>query len=184
MEQSALAEAIHDFLERQHPEHDVEIREGEIVVVSPHDLVSSNIVLRLGGRLSRFVEAHALGYVFDSNGGFRYADGDLMAPDITYISRSRLPSVPRAFATDAIPELVVEVQSSTQNGRAVRRKLETLLDKGSTVGLYVDPGARRVEIHRAHRPPVVLAGDDVLELPDVLPGLRIPLPEIWPPSYD
>ena len=178
-----LEDAVRTYLQEQHPAHDVEIRNGELVVVSPHDLVSSRVVIRLSRLLEEFVDEHALGHVFDSNGGFRYADGDLMAPDISYISRARLPRVPRSFA-EATPELVIEIQSSTQRPAAVRAKLRLLLEKGSTVGLYIDPGTHRIEIHRVGNDIVVLGDADLLEIPDVLPGLRVRIAAIWPPDYD
>lgn len=178
-----LENALRTYLQEQHPAHDVEIRNGELVVVSPHDLVSSTIVMRLGRSIAQFVDDRALGHVFESNGGFRYADGDLLAPDISYISRARLPRVPRTFA-EATPELVVEIQSSTQRAAAVRAKLALLLEKGSTVGLYVDPGTHRIEVHRRGADVVVLGDADTLEIPDVLPGLLVRVCDIWPPDYD
>jgi Uma2 family endonuclease len=179
MVETGLEETLREFFSRQHSGHDVEVRNGEIVVVSPHDLISSSVVLNFGGVLNSWVRQRRLGHVFESNGGFRYDDGDLMAPDISYISRERLPEVPRSFA-NATPELVVEVQSSTQRASAVRAKLALLLAKGSTVGVYVDPGTRRVEIHRRDADPEIYADGDTFELPDILPGLRIEVTSIWP----
>lgn len=180
---SDLEEAIRHFLSSQHPAHDVEVRNGEIVVVSPHDLLSSSVVVCLTSLLSRFVDSHQLGHVFESNGGFRYGDGDMIAPDVSYISRERLPKVPRTFAR-AVPELVVEVQSSTQRAKALRVKLALLLEKGSTVGVFVDPGMHIVEIHRNGADPVMLGDGDIIEFPDILPGLRIAVADLWPPEYD
>lgn len=178
-----LEEAIREFLSSQHPAHDVEVRNGEIVVVSPHDLLSSSVVLRFARRLMTFVEENKLGHVFESNGGFRYIDGDMMAPDVSYISRKRLPRVPRSFA-DAVPELVVEIQSSTQRPDALRAKLALLLEKGSAVGVFIDPGKHLVEIHRRDAEPIVLGDGGVIELPDILPGLFIAVADLWPPAYD
>src|SRR5450432_492424 len=154
---TALENVLREFLNGQHSGHDVEIRNGEIIVVSPHDLISSSVVLNLGGILNAWVREHGLGHAFESNGGFRYEDGDMMAPDISYVSIERLPHVPRSFAT-VVPELVVEVQSSTQRASATRAKLLLLLEKGSTAGIYVDPGSHRVEIHRRDAP-VEIYGD-------------------------
>lgn len=182
MLEPGLEDALRAFLDSQHPARDVEIRNGEIVVVSPHDLLSSNVVVRLVSIVSRFVDERKLGHVFESNGGFRYDDGDMMAPDVSYISRERLPAVPRSFA-NAVPELVIEVESSTQRPNAIRAKLALLLEKGSSVGLYVDPGTHRVEIHRIDELPIICGDGDAIELPDILPGLRIEVTALWPASY-
>jgi Uma2 family endonuclease len=179
MVDSALEDMLREFLNGQHSGHDIEIRNGEIIVVALHDLTSASVVLNLGGILNNWVRAHRLGHAFDSNGGFRYDDGDLMAPDISYISNERLPHVPRSFA-NAIPELVVEIQSSTQRTSVTRAKLKLLLKKGSTAGIYVDPGTHRVEIHRRDQPVEVYLDGETFELPDILPGLCIDVTDLWP----
>ncbi|MDQ6942202.1 MAG: Uma2 family endonuclease [Candidatus Eremiobacteraeota bacterium] len=172
-------EGVRKVIQRTYPAYDVEIREGEYHIVAPHDMVSSNIVMRLGRRLGAWVESQNLGNVFDSNGGLVFPDGDKMAPDLTYVSRERLPVIPRSFA-HVVPELVVEVRSSRQTERATRRKLETLLDKGVDVGIYIDPSSRVVEIHRAGRAPLNVAPGDRFELPDILPGFSVSVDEFWP----
>jgi Uma2 family endonuclease len=179
MADSALEDMLREFLTGQHSGHDVEIRNGEIVVVSPHDLVSSSVVVNLASELNAWVRTHNLGHVFESNGGFRYDDGDLMAPDVSYISRERLPHVPRSFAK-AVPELVIEVQSSTQRASATRAKLQLLLQKGSTVAIYIDPGSHHVEIFRDGAAPEVYTDGQSFELADILPGLRISVASLWP----
>jgi Uma2 family endonuclease len=108
-----------------------------------------------------------------------FPDGDIRAPDLSFVSRERLPSVPRSFAR-AIPELVIEVRSSTQSERSVRNQLASLLAKGCTVGVYVDPGQRRVEVHRPGAEPSVLAEGAAFEVPDLLPGFGFPIGELWP----
>jgi len=179
MNEATLEDTLREFFSQQHSDYDVEVRNGEIVVVSPHDLISSSVVVNLVSLLSAWVRPRRLGHVFESNGGFRYDDGDMMAPDVSYISRERLPHVPRSFA-NAVPELVVEIQSSTQRASATRAKLRLLLEKGSTVAMYVDPGKHCVEIYRLECNVESYNNGDTFELPDILPGLRIDVIALWP----
>ena len=172
-------DALRRVIQRTYPAYDLEIRDGEYVVVAPHDAVSSNVVIRLGGLLDAFVRTNKLGHVFDSNGGFRYPDGDKLAPDVAYVSRERLPVLPRTFAR-VIPELVVEIRSGAQTQRATRNKLASLLAKGSSVGLYIDPGRHVVEVHRPDAEPLVLGDGDRVEIPDLLPGFGFAVAELWP----
>jgi Uma2 family endonuclease len=172
-------EGVRKVIQRTYPASDVEIREGEYHIVSPHDMISSNVVMRLGWLLGAWNASSKLGNLFDSNGGLVFPDGDKTAPDLTYVSRERLPVIPRSFA-HVIPELVVEVRSSRQMERATRRKLETLMAKGVDVGVYIDPGPRVVEIHRPGQAPVSLAPGDRFELPDILPGFSVVVDELWP----
>ena len=167
------------IIQRKYPSYDLEIRGGEYVIVSPHDLMSANVAIRIGELFNQWVRPRKLGHCFDSNGGFKFPDGDMMAPDFTYVSRERLPVVPRSFAA-VVPELVVEVRSSSQIKAATRNKLASLVAKGADVGVYVDPLHRVVEIHRAGAEPIILGDGDRFEVPDVLPGFGFVVDELWP----
>ena len=172
---------------RHHPDIELEIRDGEYVVVVPHDPVSANIVIRLGELLNAWVRPRGLGYVLDSNGAFVFPDGDRRSPDVSFVSKARVPSLPRTPQIAAIPELVAEVRSCRQTERAVRNQVESLVEKGCSVGLLVDPDRRCVEVYRALRRPqgddggvVVLNDGDELTVPEVLPGFSVRVEDIWP----
>ena len=77
-------EGLREVIQRTYPDCDVEIQDGEYVVVSPHDLLSSSVVVRLVGLLDAWVRPRKLGYVFESNGGFEFPDGDKRAPDVSF----------------------------------------------------------------------------------------------------
>ncbi len=168
-----------DAIQRTYPAYDLEIRNGEYVVVAPHDFTSATLVIEIATRLRNWVGETKRGRLFDSNGGVLFADGDLMAPDVTYVSRERLPSVPRSFAR-VVPELVFEIRSGRQSERACRAKLQMLLSHGIDVVVFVDPGKRVWEIHRANTVPIILLDGDRFELPDILPGFSAVVDELWP----
>lgn len=172
-------ETLREFLSEKHPAYDFEIRNGEYVLVSPHDFISSTTCTRMSHLLNAWVMPRKAGFVSDSNGGFRYDDGDLMAPDVAFISAERMPSLPKVYAL-AIPELVIEIQSSSDREAAVRAKLALLLEKGSTAAIYIDPRKRRFEIHRTGRDPEIFIDSDTVTIEDVLPGFSFPLAELWP----
>jgi Uma2 family endonuclease len=168
-----------DGIQRKHPALDLEIRNGEYVVVAPHDFVSARLVIKIASRIERWVEETRAGFVFDSNAGVLFADGDLMAPDVTFVSRVRMPVVPRSFAR-VVPELVFEIRSSKQSERACRAKLTLLLAQGIDVVVYVDPGKRVYEVHRAGTSAVVFGDGETFEVPDILPGFGFVVDELWP----
>lgn len=171
--------ALRGVVRRQHAAHDLEIRHGEYVVVAPHDNLSAALVMEIGARILAWARPERRGHVFDSNGGILFPDGDLVAPDVTYVSRERLPAVPAAFAR-VIPELAFEIRSAKQRESACRAKVALLIGKGIDVVVYVDPSRRLVEIHRPGREPVVLGPGDRFTVPDVLPGFGFALDELWP----
>ncbi len=166
-------------IQRQHPAYDLEIRSGEYVVVAPHDYRSAALVMEIGARILAWARPQQRGRVFDSNGGIVFPDGDLVAPDVAYVSRERLPVVPPTFAR-VIPELVFEIRSAQQRESACRAKVAFLIGKGIDVVVYVDPSRRSMEIHRPGRAPVVLGDGDRFTVPDVLPGFGFAVHELWP----
>ena len=168
-----------DAIQRTHPAYDLEIRNGEYVIVAPHDYVSARLVVKIASRIDRWIEETHAGLVFDSNAGVLFADGDLMAPDVTYVSRKRMPVVPRSFSR-VLPELVFEIRSGKQRERACRAKLQMLLNQGIEVVVFVDPGKRVWEVHRAATEPIILRDGDRFELPDILPGFSVVVDELWP----
>lgn len=168
-----------EAIQRQRPGYDVEIHNGEYVIVSPHDLFSANLAVKIASRLEQWVGPRKLGRVFDSNAGFILPDGDLIAPDVSYVSYERLPKVPKTFAR-VIPELVFEIRSGEQRTKAGRAKVALLLAEGVDVVAYVDPHNRTYEVHRADHEPVLLSGSDRFEVPELLPGFGFALDELWP----
>lgn len=168
-----------EAIQRQHPGYDVEIHNGEYVIVAPHDLASAHLAIKIASRLDRWVEARKLGRVFDSNAGFIFPDGDLIAPDVSYVSYERLPTVPKTFAR-VIPELVFEIRSGKQREKAARAKIALLVAEGVDVAVYVDPHNRTYELHRADREPVVLTGGDRFEVAELLPEFGFAIDELWP----
>jgi Uma2 family endonuclease len=168
-----------EAIRRTHPAYDLEIRNGEYVVVAPHDFVSARLVVKIASRIERWIEETHAGRVFDSNAGTLFVDGDLMAPDVTYVSRKRMPVVPRSFSR-VTPELVFEIRSGKQRERACRAKLRLLLDQRIDVVVFIDPGKRVWEIHRMGAEPTVLRDGDRFEVPDVLPGFSAMVAELWP----
>src|SRR5262245_21469621 len=88
-----------------------EIVERE-VRLSPAGLEHGDINVRLTVRLAVFVEQHGLGKVFDSSTGFRMPGGNLRAPDVSFVAKSRLPvaRLPKGFG-ELAPDLIVEVLS-------------------------------------------------------------------------
>lgn len=112
-------------------------------------------------------------------------------PDVSFISAARLAGagiapvdpLPKAFVA-AAPELAVEVLSDHErhNPAQVRAKLRDYEEGGVLLVWYVDADPRAVRAYdfRGPRRRVrLLRGDAVLTAPEVLPGFRLPLRELW-----
>ncbi len=61
----------------------------------------------------------------------------------------------------------------------IARKLEEYFAAGTRLAWVVDPKTRTVRVHTAPRESVVLGLGDVLDGGDVLPGLRLPVRDVF-----
>lgn len=161
----------------------VELREGAVLVMGPSDIVSSLIGARLCYFLQLWINPRRLGMVFDSSGGFILPNSDLTAPDVAYVSRSRMPRSGRYFA-EVVPNLVVEIKSQSDRVAKLREKLAMYLEQGAEVALLVDPDQEIVEIYRPDGSIQVLGNGEIMQLPDLLPSWELAIAELWPPTFD
>src|SRR5260370_14545578 len=143
--------SFHDVerLETLYPDHRIELREGELIIMSPSDSVSGEIGVPFSTLLNLWVRQHGLGRVLDSSTGFRLPSGVLLSPDVSFVSRERLKQNPRTYAS-VVPELIVEIKSSTDRIRELEEKIALFLRQGVQVGLLIDPDKRTVRTYRAN----------------------------------
>ncbi len=182
-------------LQALYPNHQIELREGKIILMSPSDGISGVIGMLFGSLLRAWVYNHALGHVFDSSTGYRLPNGDLLSPDVSFVSRDRLKQVPRTYLT-VIPELIVEIKSSRDRMREIEEKIALFLSQGVQVGILIDPDTHTVSIYRSDAPNkhadtgepaskgITLHDGDTLAIPELFPGWEIPVTSIWPPVYE
>lgn len=179
--QTKMALTERDLLRVQaaNPECRVELRDGKIIVMSPSSYGSDAVATRLAILLGRFVLERKLGVVTGSSAGFRLPNGDIVSPDLSFVSTNRLHSIePNHFANLA-PDLAVEVRSPSDRVRELEEKLGMLREFGAKATMLVDPKARTVTLDAGEAPRRVLANADLLELPDLLPGWSIRVSELW-----
>ena len=170
-----------EALQTSYPDYQLELVEGKIIVMSPSCYESDEVAFRVGAKLWNWVDPRQLGRITGSSAGFKLAN--TRAPDVSFIRAERLPQSPRGYATIP-PDLMVEVKSPTDDTAELRDRIDEFLDQGTVVGLLVNPEDQTVEIRRSKQLPIVLNNNDILTLPDVLPGWQVPVYELWPPVFE
>lgn len=66
-----------------------ELVDGQIRV-SPAGARHGHVCVKLSIRLGAFVEEQGFGFVFDSSTGFRFPNGNVRLPDVTFLAKGRL----------------------------------------------------------------------------------------------
>ncbi|GAP99335.1 hypothetical protein NIES2104_58960 [Leptolyngbya sp. NIES-2104] len=167
----------------QHPDHRMELVDGEIIVMSPSGYESDEVASRMSGKMFNWVDDRRLGRITGSSAGFILPNSDTRAPDVSFVRAERLRQSPRGFA-ELAPDLMVEVKSPTDSVTKLRNKIQQFLELGTQVGILLNPEARTVEIYRSGQSTIVLQDGDILTIPDLFPGWQVAVEELWSPRFD
>ena len=159
-----------------------ELVEGELIETPPAGAPHGRSAMRLGGRLGRYVEEHALGVAFAAETGFRLSSepDTVLAPDAAFVSTERLPpggELPEGFM-DLAPDLVVEVVSPSDTAVQVQEKVDLWLRAGVRLIWVVFPKTRKVTVYQSDEIRMLSEADQLSGAP-VLPGFSCPVADIF-----
>ena len=185
-------------LQTLYPESQIEWREGKLIVMSPSDGVSGAVGARFSRLLGSWVDDHHLGEILDSSTGFRLPNGDLLSPDVSFVSHTRLKHVTRSYLA-VVPELIVEIKSSHDRIRSLEEKIALFLGQGVQVGVLIDPDKKVVSLYRHAEvattgdrddteeiilQKTTLRDDTILTIPELFPGWEVEINRFWPAVYE
>ena len=159
-----------------------EFIDGEVVQVPSNPWVSGVALT-----IALFIKLHMrqrniTGNLSGADGGYM-VNGQRFAPDVAFVGPDKR-FVDRGYNPDP-PDLAVEVVSdeTSHSERAdLAAKLPHYRAAGVTVWVVL-PRAQRVQVHRPDADPAgsvpTFGPDDALDAPDVLPGFRLSLRELF-----
>jgi Uma2 family endonuclease len=160
-----------------------ELVQGRLVRMPPTGYEHGRISAILTGRLRQFVEQQPLGDVLSAETGFilsRKGEADtVLAPDAAFVSSGRVPSGDVAGFARLAPDLAVEVASPGQTRPQMEAKVRLYLAAGVRLVWIIWPETRTVEVWRPAGTGTTLSEGGSLDGADVLPGLTIPLADIF-----
>lgn len=122
------------------------------------------------------------GIVTGSDGGyaiFPWSPGDVRMPDVSYISRARLPRVPERGWADVAPELAVEVVSPNDQVSEAEDKAQDYVRAGVDLVWVVVPSTQSVHVWRGNGTRSVLRTGETLLGEDVLLGFEVPVSDLF-----
>jgi Uma2 family endonuclease len=132
--------------------------------------------------LRRWSRAGHPGTVAQSDGGltiFPWAPGDVRMPDVSYISKERLPRVPEKGWLDVPPELAVEVVSPNDTVAAMEDKAQDYIRAGVQLVWVVVPSTQAVHVWWAAGHREILVPGDSLTGRDILPGFEVAVDDLF-----
>jgi Uma2 family endonuclease len=176
-------EKLQSVLQLRELDYQLELVEGEVLVMGLSDYFSEEVIAQLVFLLKLWVDPRKLGRVTGSSAGFRLPNNDLRGSDVSFVRAERLRHSPREFAK-LVPDLAVEVKSASDRLKPLQEKIQRFLELGTQVGVLVDPDLQTITLYRANAQPMILQTNDTLTIPDLLPGWEITVSDLWPPIFE
>jgi len=168
-----------DLRNIQNDSEDYELIEGVLTPMAPPGAEHAIMLIRLGWLLLHHADAHQSGEVLGDGGFILAIDPDtVLAPDLAFIETSRIPDDLTGFL-ELAPDLAVEIISPSNSPGEIERKIAIYLQAGTRLVWVVYPRQRQVVVHTPFDAPQVFAESDKLPGGDVLPGLVIPVTNIF-----
>ncbi len=147
------------------------------------EVVSNNYSSLVASKISFFIQLHLMqknleGYVTGADGGYQIGD-ERYIPDVAFIAKARQPQPSHETYNPLAPDLAGEVLSPSDQPDVMRLKLANYLAAGVVVWV-VNPEARTVEVYTPGKRAYRLGADGTLDGGDTLPGLALPVKDLFP----
>ena len=158
-----------------------ELLHGQLHPMTPPGARHGDIAAQLASLLVVHARQHDLGRVFVETGFLLDRDPDhVRGADVAFVAKERIPAggVPQKYWQGA-PDLCIEVVSLGQTYAYVQEKACGWVRYGARMVIVVEPERRRVVVHRSDKDLEVLGEDEVLSCGEVMPGLEIPIRELF-----
>lgn len=157
-----------------------ELVDGTLVekTVGTYESYLAAVLVRLLGNFNADAD---LGIVLGADGMLRLAPGLVRIPDASFISWDRLPQrrIPSQAIADVVPDLAVEVISSSNTREEMDRKLREYFQSGVRLVWYVYPDSREVHVYNQPSASEVVVESKSLDGGAVLPAFRLPLKSLF-----
>ena len=160
--------------------YDKEIINGEMIV-SPAGSDHGAIIMAIAGPLHMYAVKKHLGRVLDGQTGCRMSSGDLLSPDVSFVSTARWEAhrKTRAVFFPGGPDLAVEVLSPDDSLRILKKKIFQYFSDGTRLAWVVHPRKRCVTVYHAPTSADILTVNDVLDGEHVVPGFSLKIAHLF-----
>lgn len=151
------------------PDKRTELIRGRLVVRDPGGALHGVVANRIAYRITAHVETHDLGRVYAAETGFKIESkpDTVRAPDVAFITKSRLPAVePRGYPGWA-PDLAVEVLAHDDHPAETLEKVAQWLKAGVRLVWVIDSEKRTARVYRVDGSESLLDRDGALDGEDV-----------------
>jgi Uma2 family endonuclease len=157
-----------------------EYDEGRLIEVPAHNLENAEIQGKVVQLVRNFIDTAGLPFIVAGPTGFWLTPELERIPDVCLIRRDKAAAMEVFHGSRrGAPDLAVEIVSPNENAAELERKIDQYLTAGVAAVVVLYPQSRVVWLYRAGGEAKRLGAGDALEVPVLLPGLRIPIAELF-----
>jgi len=155
---------------------------GRVVRMPPafakHCGLSGNIAVAAGPSMSAAQPCQVL--IAEPGFMLRRRPDTVRVPDVAFVLRERYDAAVLAGGyVEGPPDIAVEVISESQARAQLEDKVAEYLEAGGRLVWVIDPEARVARVYRPGSQVEEVAADGVLSGEDVIPGLMVPLADVF-----
>lgn len=155
-----------------------ELDEGELIEMTRPAYLHNRILMRLSARLFNYLESNPIGEVLNSENLYALSPSTRRAPDLAVILGDRSKELRDARVIPIIPDIAVEILSTSETQPKIHRKLKQYFKAGVKEIWLIDPESHEAEIWKGP------ALTDATEIADalssaLLPGFSLPLADLF-----
>jgi Uma2 family endonuclease len=169
-----------ELLRNDIPNKSTELVRGVLVVREPPGCWHGHLSARLTFLFGQHVYPRQSGMLFGQDTGFLIGrDPDTVrAPDVAFVSATRVSGIARRGYAPIAPDLAVEILSPGDRPSEVLEKVADWLRAGCRLVWVLDPDRGIARVHRADGTIDIVREDGALDGEDVLQGFSCPLAEV------
>ncbi|MBN9520370.1 Uma2 family endonuclease [bacterium] len=153
----------------------------DTLVEKPMGVRESFLALVLAEMLNAHIRGRNLGILTGADGTYELVSGLVRLPDLAFVSWDRLPGrrLPDEPVANVAPDLAVEILSARNTPAEMARKRAEYFAAGVRVVWEIDPRARAARVYTSGTDFTELTAADTLDGGAVLPGVVVPLANLF-----
>jgi Uma2 family endonuclease len=153
---------------------------GRVIEVPAHNLENAEIQMLAGELFRAAARSAGVDFIVAGPTGFWLNPTVERIPDVCVIRREKGASMEVFHGSRrGAPDLALEIVSPNDTAAEVERKIDQYLAAGVAAAVLLYPESRHVRVCRRSGEARRLGAGEALEIPELFPGLKIPIDELF-----
>ncbi len=157
-----------------------ELHNGVLIEVAGSKYQQTRLAAWIIYLLTAFIVQHGVGgAVTGADGAAELNEFNTRIPDVAYLRKDRARKQDKGSYIQGAPDLAVEVVSESNSAPEMQQRAGEYLSAGTQLVWIADPEKRTIDVYRSDGQRTILDVNDTLDGGDVLPGLKLPVRQVF-----